>query len=264
MRKRFAKRSVLAANDWIYGRQAVREALKAARRELFELHLRGTLHKSDAHEHDLALAANCGVNVLEEGPDWFEKNLGDVRHQGVALRAGPYVYRDFRALLDETMAGTEPPFWLLLDHVQDPQNLGSLLRSAEAAGVQGVLLPKDRAAGITSAVARASAGACEHMAVCRVANLAQGMETLKKAVVWLTGLERDATARPYTEIDFRMPTGLVLGSEGGGLSRLIRERCDWLAHLPMRGRVSSLNVGAAGAVAMYEVERQRRPAAPNH
>ena len=239
--------------DWLYGRQSVREALRSGRRALFALHARAQ-HGDETLE---SLAADAEIPVAHEEARWFERTLGTVHHQGVALRAGPYPYRDFKDLISEMQSREQPGFWLLLDHIQDPQNLGSILRTAEAAGVHGVVLPKDRAAAVTPAVVRASAGASEHVAICRVSNIVQAMETLKKSGVWITGLHADAEAKLYTEIDFRDACGVVLGSEGRGLSRLVRERCDWLAHLPMLGLVDSLNAGAAGAIVMYEVARQR-------
>ncbi len=258
MRQRKRKHALTGPREeWLYGRQAVREALKARRRDLFGLHVREGHGIDERDEAMSALIASAGVNVSFEDARWFERTLGSVHHQNMALRTGPYPYRDFKELLSEIEAGDEPGFWLLLDHVQDPQNLGSLIRTADAVGVHGLLLPKDRAAGVTPAAVRASAGASEHVAVCRVVNIVQSMETLKKAQVWLTGLEATPDAKLYTELDYACATGLVLGGEGRGLSRLARERCDWLARLPMFGKVESLNAGVAGAIAMYEVARQR-------
>jgi 23S rRNA (guanosine2251-2'-O)-methyltransferase len=149
------------------------------------------------------------------------------------------------------------PFLLLLDHVQDPQNLGSLLRTAEAAGVHGVIIPGRRAAGVTPAAVRASAGAAEHVRVALVANLVQAMRQLKAEGVWIAGLEAAPDAQLYTKAALSGPLGLVIGSEGQGLARLVRETCDFLIRLPMLGRVESLNAGVAGAIALYEARRQR-------
>jgi 23S rRNA (guanosine2251-2'-O)-methyltransferase len=164
---------------------------------------------------------------------------------------------DLVEVLEVAQAAEQSPFLLLLDHLLDPQNLGSLLRSADAAGVHGVVLPGRRAAGITPAAVRASAGAAEHVLVAQVTNLVQAMERLKGEGLWLAGLEAMAEAQAYTQADLTGPLGLVIGSEGSGLARLVRERCDFLIRLPMHGQVESLNAAVAGAIALYEVRRQR-------
>jgi 23S rRNA (guanosine2251-2'-O)-methyltransferase len=246
--------------EWLYGRRPVLEALRAGRRCFHELLLaasglrRGTADGELAEMRERALRAGAAVRVVER--EKLERLLADANHQGAALRAGGYPYCGEEEILH--VARHEPQACLLLlDHIEDPQNLGSLLRAAEAAGVSGVLLPADRAAGITAAVVRASAGAAEHLRVARVVNLARTIEALKDCGCWITGLDPTAAARPYTEIDFRGRCGVVVGSEGRGLGRLVRERCDFLARLPMRGRVASLNAAVAGALVLYEVLRQR-------
>ena len=177
-------------------------------------------------------------------------------HQGVALRVGAYPYFPFDDLLAEVEELPQAAY-LLLDHIEDPQNVGSLLRSADAAGITAVILPEDRAAGVTAAAVRASAGAAEHLRVARVVNLTRAMEALKERQVWLTGLDMDTQAKPYTAIDFTGRVGLVVGSEGRGLSRLVHETCDFIAYLPMLGKIDSLNAGVAGGIALYEIVRQR-------
>jgi 23S rRNA (guanosine2251-2'-O)-methyltransferase len=150
-----------------------------------------------------------------------------------------------------------PNLLLMLDHVQDPQNLGALLRSAECAGVDGVLIPKDRAAAVTSTVVRASAGASEHLRVVKVTNLVRTMKSLRDHGIWWAGLEGSPEAVLYSEADLAGSVGLVVGSEGRGLSRLVRETCDYLIRLPLRGRIHSLNAAVAGGLALYECLRQR-------
>ena len=144
----------------------------------------------------------------------------------------------------------------MLDHLQDPQNLGSLIRTAAAAGVQGIIIPRDRACGVTPAVFKSSAGALAHIAVARSVNLANEADYLKKEGIWLIGADMSGEQSFY-EADFNLPFALVLGSEGKGLSRLIREKCDFLLHIPVQGAVSSLNVAVAGGVIIYEAFRQR-------
>ncbi len=244
--------------EWLYGRRPAIEVLKAGRRDVQEIHLRdGKLSGGPEIDEIVALARAVGISVAWEDARWFKTTLDAENHQGVALRTSPPVYADFKAGLLDPGASGEPGFWLLLDHVQDPQNLGSLIRTADAAGVSGIVLPKDRAASVTPAVVRASAGASEHVALCRVANLVQAIDAMKKAHVWIIGLDNAPAARAYTAMDGRDAIGLVLGSEGRGLARLVREHCDYLVRMPMSGQVDSLNVGVAGAIAMYEVKRQR-------
>ena len=144
-----------------------------------------------------------------------------------------------------------------MDLIQDVHNLGSLIRTAEAVGVHGVLVQERRAAGITPATVNTSSGATEHLHIARVTNLAQEIGALKAAEVWIAGLEDSQHAESYTDIDMTVPLGIVVGSEGRGLRRLVRERCDWLIALPMRGKISSLNAAIAGSIALYEVLRQR-------
>jgi 23S rRNA (guanosine2251-2'-O)-methyltransferase len=146
---------------------------------------------------------------------------------------------------------------LLLDRLQDPQNVGTLLRTAEAAGVQGVVLPEREAVAITPAVVRASAGACEHLRIARVGNLVPAMATLGEAGLWVLGLEDDPQASLYSQIDWRGPLAVVVGSEGFGLRRLVRERCDGLVRLPMHGQIGSLNAAVAGSIVLYEILRFR-------
>jgi 23S rRNA (guanosine2251-2'-O)-methyltransferase len=150
----------------------------------------------------------------------------------------------------------ERPFLLLLDEVEDPQNLGAILRSAEGAGVDGVIIPERRSAGITDTVLTVSAGAAEHLRIARVANLARTMENLKKKGIWLVGAEKEGQGA-WHEFDYTQPVGLVLGSEGKGLRALVRKTCDRVLSIPQMGRVNSLNVAAAAAVFLFEVVRQR-------
>jgi 23S rRNA (guanosine2251-2'-O)-methyltransferase len=173
-------------------------------------------------------------------------------HQGLLAQVSPKGFVSVEAMLE----GSRTPFLVLLDGVEDPQNLGAIIRSAEGAGAQGVVLPARRAAGLTRAVYEASAGAAEYLPVARVTNLARTMDALKSAGLWLVGAEGGA-GRPWYEFDYTAPTALVLGSEGHGLRPLVKSKCDALLSLPLHGAVSSLNVSAAAAVFFYEVVRQR-------
>jgi 23S rRNA (guanosine2251-2'-O)-methyltransferase len=181
-------------------------------------------------------------------------------HQGVVALIAPKEFASFDQIFDrveaELKAGSGRPFILLLDEIEDPQNLGAILRSAEVAGVDGVVLPERRSAGLTEAVYEVSAGALEHLRIARVPNLVQAMEKLKALGVWMIGAEGGGDGQ-YWEFDYKMPIGLVLGSEGKGLRPLVRRTCDRVLSIPVRGRVNSLNVGAAAAVFLFEVVRQR-------
>lgn len=241
----------------LYGRQPVREALRAGRRQIHKLLLAAGLKHTGIVGEVLALAREAGVLWQEVDRHELDR-LGDsANHQGVAAEASGYPYIALPDLLEAARGANEPPFLLLLDHLQDPQNLGSLLRSAEAAGVHGVVIPERRAAGVTPAAVRASAGAAEHVQVAVVANLVQAMKSLQGEGLWLTGLEAMPEALLYTQADLSGPLGLVVGSEGQGLARLVRERCDFLIRLPLYGQVGSLNAAVAGAIALYEARRQR-------
>lgn len=241
----------------LYGRQPLREALRAGRRQVYRLFLAEGVRRRGIVAQVLALAEQAGVPVQVVQRAEIERLSGGVHHQGLAAEVSDYPYLDLRDLLDRLQTAAEPPLFLLLDHVQDPQNLGSMLRTAEAGGVQGVVLPRRRAAGVTPAAVRASAGAAEHIAVAQVTNLARAMATLKEAGVWLVGLEALPQAVLYSQADLSGPLGLVVGSEGQGLARLVRDSCDFLIRLPLRGRVGSLNAAVAGAIALYEALRQR-------
>lgn len=235
--------------ELIYGRNAVYETLRAGRRQLFELQI------ADGVKETARLKQITELAALHKLPSNLVPRLKldklEVNHQGVALEAGDYPYSDVTDILDYAVQRGEPPFVLLLDALQDPQNFGTLLRTAEAIGVHGVIIPLARAVEVTPAVVNASAGASEHLRLAR-ANLAQAMDALKRSDVWLVGLDQhgevfsEGSNRPLAGA-----VGLVIGSEGEGLRELTRKKCDLLLQLPMRGQVESLNSAVAGSVALY-------------
>jgi 23S rRNA (guanosine2251-2'-O)-methyltransferase len=241
----------------IYGRQPVRETLRAGRRQVFKLVLADGIKTSGIVGQILSLAESANVPVQAIDRRELDKLSGEANHQGLAAEVSAYPYVALTDPLEVARQAQVPAFLLLLDHIQDPQNLGSLLRTAEAVGIHGVVIPDRRAAGVTPATVRASAGAAEHVRVAQVVNLAQAMSHLREKGIWLTGLEALPAAQLYTEADLSGPLGLVVGSEGRGLARLVRERCDFLIRLPMQGQVESLNAAVAGAIALYEARRQR-------
>lgn len=243
--------------ETLYGRQAVRESLRARRRDVFRLLLAEGVASAPIIDEIVELAQQRRAPIARLSRHEMESYTGTAEHQGVALEVSGYPYASVDDMLALAAARREAPLLLLLDLIQDVHNLGSLLRTAEAAGVHGILIQSRRAAGITPAAVNTSSGAVEHLLVAQVTNLAQEIETLKRAQMWLVGLEDMYGAQRYTTIDLTVPLGLVIGSEGEGLRRLVRERCDMLASLPMRGVINSLNAAVAGSIALYEVLRQR-------
>ncbi len=242
----------------LYGRQGVRESLRAARRRFHTLYLVAGMKSSTllVEIEETARKTDIPVEIVER--QLLDEWLGGANHQGVALRTSPYPF----VALDETLVlaqtRDQDPLLLLLDQVQDPQNLGTLLRTAEACGVHGVILPRHRSAHVTPAVVNASAGAVEHLLVCQETNLVATIKTLKAAGLWIAGLEAHPDAQPLGAVDLRGPLGVVVGSEGYGLGRLVGETCDWLVELPMVGRINSLNAAVAGSIMLFDVARQRQ------
>jgi 23S rRNA (guanosine2251-2'-O)-methyltransferase len=251
----------MAVTEFLSGRNAVRECLRAHRRKASRLMIAESVAPSEAVTEMRSLAKASGIAVQALSRDALDRLLHSDSHQGVALQVGGYPYVGWPEMLAAAKSLGEMPLLLLLDSVQDPQNLGTLLRTAEALGVHGAIIPKRRAVEVTPAVVNASSGAVEHLRVDQVSNLAQTLEQLKEAGVWAVGLEDALGAQPYTEADLARPLALLVGGEGQGLGRLLRQRCDFLIRLPMRGHVNSLNVSVAASVALYEVVRQRKPSA---
>lgn len=241
--------------EWITGRNPVIEVLRARRRDVFRLLVASGVDESERLALIIQLAAARKVAV-ERVPRQRLDNMAE-NHQGVALEASDYPYVSLLEMLDLANKRQEPPFILILDMLQNPQNLGTLLRTAEAAGVHGVIIPLRRAAGVTPAVVTASAGATEHMLLAQ-ANLAQAMTELKEANIWIAGLEGSPEAKLYDEVNLSGPLALVVGNEGEGMRDLVRKSCDWLISLPMRGQIESLNAAVAGSVILYHVLGLRR------
>ncbi len=243
--------------DVLYGRNAVREVLRARRRRLRRLRVAEGAQESGTLAEVVQLAAGAGLPVERVARRELDQQARGANHQGVLLEAGGYPYVELDEALSAAEQHGEAPLLLLLDHVQDPQNVGTLLRTAEAVGVHGVVIPGRRAAGITPAVVSASSGATEHLAISLVGNLAQTMAHVRQAGVWVVGLEYDSAAQDIDRVDLVLPLALVIGAEGQGLARLTRERCDFLVRLPMRGKLESLNAAVAGSIALYAAWRQR-------
>ncbi|HEV2827561.1 MAG TPA: 23S rRNA (guanosine(2251)-2'-O)-methyltransferase RlmB [Pyrinomonadaceae bacterium] len=245
-------------SNQIYGLIPVVEALRANNKKLEQITIvEGARHERLRELLDLAKRARVPVHRAPKFA--LDRALPGVNHQGVIARAAAAAYRDAEELLDELSArvGTaEPPLVLGLDAVEDPRNLGAILRTAECAGVNGVFIPERRAVGLTATVAKTAAGALEYIAVARVTNLVQLIEQLKQRNIWVIGAVADGTS-DYTQWDWRVPSALFLGGEGSGLHRLVRERCDALVRIPLFGQIESLNVSVAAGVILYEALRQR-------
>jgi 23S rRNA (guanosine2251-2'-O)-methyltransferase len=243
---------------FVYGVNPVLEALRAHPEEVVRVLVeRGRDgRRSQGAERAAQAATQAGVRVEDVPHNEIARRAAGGVHQGVGAELAGFVYLALEDLLEAARGGDRPPFLLLLDGVTDPQNLGALVRSAHALGAHGVVLPKDRAAGITPAASKAAAGALEHCPVARVTNLSRAIEQLKEAGVWTVALAPDGD-KDLGDIDLTAPTALVLGSEGSGVRPLVRKTCDHVARIGMKGRVGSLNVSAAGAIALYEVARQR-------
>jgi len=241
--------------ETIYGRNPVYETLRAARRDVFHLLVaEGVLDRGRLKEI-LDLAAPRKIPV-EHVPRLRLDKLGD-SHQGVALEVSGYPYVALEDILDNASRRREDLFVLLLDTLQNPQNLGTLIRTAEAVGVHGVIIPTHRAAEVTPAVVSASAGASEHMLVAQ-ANLAQAIQALKAADAWVVGLDESPESRDPSDVRLDGPLAVVVGSEGEGIRPLVKSGCDFLLRLPMQGRIASLNAAVAGSIALYLAYLSRR------
>jgi 23S rRNA (guanosine2251-2'-O)-methyltransferase len=245
-------------SNQIYGLIPVVEALRANNKKLEHITIvEGARYERLRELLDLAKRARVPVHRAPKFA--LDRALPGVSHQGVIARTAAATYRDAEELLDEVSArvGTaEPPLVLGLDAVEDPRNLGAILRTAECAGVNGVFIPERRAVGLTATVAKTAAGALEYIAVARVTNLVQLIEQLKQRNIWVIGAAADGTS-DYTQWDWTVPSALFLGGEGSGLHRLVRERCDALVRIPLFGQIESLNVSVAAGVILYEAMRQR-------
>ncbi len=233
------------------GRNQVKEALRASLVE------KVFVAKGVRDVDEIRLAARAGgVPVVEVNRRKIDGLADGERHQGIVATLSRVPYADVAKILAAARARGEAPLVALLDEIQDPHNLGAIIRSAEAAGVHGVVITKRRAAGVTEAVFRASAGAVAHIPVVKVANLKNAIEALKKERIWIVGADQDAR-ETYNEADLTGPLGIVIGGEGKGLRRLVREHCDFTVRIPMSGKVNSLNASVAAALMFFEVKRQR-------
>lgn len=240
--------------EWITGRNPVYEVLRAKRRHLIRLWIAQGANQQGRLAEILQIAQDIGLPTEQV----VRSRMDDIdpHHQAVALETGGYPFSNLESIIANAQRKNEALFVLLLDQIQDPQNLGTLLRSAEAFGVHGVILPLARAASVTPAVVNSSSGATELLEIAQH-NIAQAIDRLKEAGGWIVGLEDSPAAQPPKRIDFKGGIGIVVGNEAQGLRRLVREKCDFLMRLPMQGRIDSLNAAVAGSIALYLASQHR-------
>ena len=243
--------------EYLYGHWPVMEALRAKRRKIDQLILSERVEERGTVGEIVMMAKARDVPVKRMPRNILNDLAHNGNHQSTVLRTEGYPYVELEDVLDTAEERGEKPFILLLDLLKDPQNVGSLIRVADAVGVHGVVMQERRNVSVTPAVVRASAGAVEHIQVAQVTNLVSAMKKLKKRDVWMVGLDIGEGLSPVDQTDLNMPIGVVLGSEGEGMRRLVRETCDFLVTLPMRGRVASLNVATVGSVALYAAWQAR-------
>jgi 23S rRNA (guanosine2251-2'-O)-methyltransferase len=239
----------------LYGRHAVQECLRARRRKITRLLVADGLRQSPTMRDILALTSEQHVRVETVNRQVLDA-ISDHTH-GVALEVSDYPYATLADILQRAESRSEKPFLLILDTLQDPQNFGNLIRAADAVGVHGIVIAERRSVGVTPAVSNASSGAVEQLLVVRVVNLARTVDELKERDIWIAALQGDPRAQDIYKADLRGALALIVGNEGEGVSRLLRDKADFLLALPMHGHVESLNASVAGAVALYEALRQR-------
>jgi len=242
-------------HDQLEGKNSVLEALRSGR-AVNKILISRDIERHSAVAEILHLAKERKIPIEWLSPEILKTKSSTRSPQGVLAYASAKEYVDVHDLLDITRAKGEPAFYVILDGLEDPNNLGAIIRTADASGVHGIIIPQRRAVGLTGTVAKTSAGAIEYVPVARVVNLNNAIKTLKENNIWVIGIDRDGK-RSFLEIDFKLPTALVIGGEGKGISRLVKENCDEVASIPMKGKISSLNASVAAAVTMYEVLRQR-------
>ena len=237
----------------LYGLHSVTEAMNAGKRNILEIYVSNE-KESKPLEIIAQLSREKGLSLKHLNPDKIKSLSQNPRHQNVAAKVTPYPYAPFDC--HSSTDDGRPCFYVMLDHILDPQNLGAILRTALCTGIDQVIIPKDRSAGATPAVSRASAGALEHIRLSRVTNLVNTIKELKQAGFWVMGLDRDATHNLYT-MDLTVPLCIVIGGEDLGVRPLVRKCCDELIAIPQMGKFNSLNASVAGAVVLYEAVRQR-------
>lgn len=241
-------------NDQVEGRNSVLELLESGK-DINKLYIsdgekHGSIHKI------IALAKERKVVINKVDKYKLDKMSQTENHQGVIAIVPPYEYCDVDDILEQAKTKNEKAFILILDGIEDPHNLGSIIRTAETAGVHGIIIPKRRAAAVNSTVSKVSAGAVEHVKIARVNNINEAIKYLKENDIWVCGTDMDTNTYYYDQ-DYKMPVAIAIGSEGFGMSRLVKENCDFLVKIPMKGKITSLNASVSAGIVMYEVVKQR-------
>ena len=244
-------------SEFIYGRNPVYECLRAHRRHIHSLWIARGAKERGRLADLLALAREQGISVQRVSRHQLDGLDRQINHQGVALQVATYPYATLDDALSLAEKRQEPSWLLILDCLQDPQNLGTLIRTAEVVGIHGIVIPDRRAALVTPAVVNASSGSSEHLNIIQVTNLVRTMKQLKECDIWIAGLEDVPEAQVFWQADLKGPLALVVGSEGQGMRRLVQETCDFVVRLPMSGQINSLNAAVAGSITLYEIARQR-------
>jgi 23S rRNA (guanosine2251-2'-O)-methyltransferase len=241
-------------DNLIVGRQPVLEALKSRQpiERILILHGIAGSHIDQARQ----LARKLAIPIKETDKERFAELAGDTLTQGIIAIIDSYHYAEIEEILVVAQRKNEPPFILILDEIEDPHNLGALIRSAECAGMHGIIIPLHNAASVNSTVAKTSAGATAHLPIARVTNIAQTLDELKKSGVWIVGTDMESD-NLYYEHDYRGSLAIVIGNEGKGIRRLVKEKCDFLVKIPMHGKIESLNASVAGALVMFEAAKSR-------
>ena len=237
--------------EFLYGHWAVIEAMRSGRRRLDALMVHERAERRGSVGETMSMAEELNVPIQRVQRRILDDLANRGNHQGLVMRVGPYPYCHLEDILDTAVKRREKPFILLLDLLKDPQNVGALIRVSDAVGVHGIVIQERRSVAVTPSVVKASSGAVEHIHVAQVTNLVNAMRELKSQDIWLVGLDVGPNIPALDKTDLSMALGLVMGSEGEGPRRLVRDTCDLLLTLPMRGKVGSLNVATAGAVALY-------------
>lgn len=246
-------RDCLNMADQLEGRNPVLEAIKS-NKTILEIWLAGGM-KGKAVQEIVALARKKRIPIKESDKETLNRMAQSRNHQGVVAKVEPYQYGDFDDIIDEAIRTKENPLIILLDGIEDPHNLGSIIRSAEVFGASAVVIPKKRAVGVTPAVARIASGALEHVPVIQVVNMTEAIKSMKNKNFWIAGGDGEGSQEAYGQ-NLKGPMGLVIGSEGKGVSRLVKENCDYLIRIPMAGKTGSLNASVAAGILLYEVFSQ--------
>ncbi|MDK2814505.1 MAG: rRNA (guanosine2251-2-O)-methyltransferase [Thermoanaerobacter sp.] len=245
---------VMKEQDVIFGRNPVMEAIKSGK-EIEKIYISKTAKGNISKI--INLAKEAGIVVSTTDNETLSKLAGSQNHQGIVALSAVYQYFEVEDLLEYAEQKKEKPFLLILDEITDPHNLGAIIRSAEAFGVHGIIIPKRRAVGVNATVVKTSAGAVEHMKIAKVSNINNTIRNLKERGLWIVGTDVNG-GKSFEEIDYDFPVALVIGNEGKGVSKLVLQNCDFVVKIPMKGKINSLNASVAASLLIYQVVSKRK------